>query len=108
MLLGGGTVGATTSPETEYRTYDVESPPEGSVPDVFGRIGEPLFFLDLEGLPAESAVAEWARTEPIRYLIVGGRGDSPVHYVDGDFRRQFDGLVFIGQTTAARPVATGA
>lgn len=62
--------------------------------------------LDVAGLPADSIVAEWSDSEPLRYLIVGGYGDSPVNLVESDFRRQFDGLVFIRETTAARPVAS--
>jgi erythromycin esterase-like protein len=38
LVLGGGRVRAAYVPDGEYRAYEIDDPPEGSVPDVFGRV----------------------------------------------------------------------
>lgn len=105
LLLGGGSVRATDPLDGAYRVSDIGSPPDGSVPALFARLEEPLFFLDLAGLPEDSPFARWSDTEPIRYVIVGGYGDSPVNFIEADVRRQFDGIVFIRDTTPTRPLS---
>lgn len=100
LLLGGGSVGAVFVPDGEYRAYDIGEPPEGSVPDVFGRIDAPAFFLDVAALPPNSVLAEWFDSEPLQYDVEGGYRESPINLVESNLRRQFDGLVFIEETTA--------
>ena len=102
LSLGGGTVRAAYVPEGEFRKYGIESPPEGSIPDVFGRLETPLFFLDLNGLLPDSPPAEWLDAKPRHFDVAGGYRDTPVTLAESNFRRQFDGLVFVDDTTAAR------
>jgi erythromycin esterase len=106
LILGGGTVGAVYVPEGEFRAYEIEDPPEGSVPDVFGRVDLPRFFLDLTAVPSDSVLDEWLNTRPRHFDIVGGYEESPVELVESDFRTQFDGVLFVEGTTASRPLAT--
>lgn len=106
LLLGGGTVRTFHGPGPEFGAYEITKAPEGSVPDVFSRLDVPLFFLDVAGLPADSILTEWADSEPLRYVLGDGSGDTPVNLVELDFRQQFDGLIFIRETTAAQLVAT--
>lgn len=107
LLLGGGQVRSTAGPSGTFRVPGPVGPPAGSVPAVFRRLDAPLFFLDVTGLPPESTLAEWFDTGPPRYVIIQGPGDTPVRFVDSDLRRQFDGIVFIRETTAARPIDPG-
>lgn len=104
LVLGGGRVNAAYRPEREFRSYDVEPPPDGSVPEVFDRANEPLFFLDLAGLPDDSPIAEWADSEPLRYVILGKYRTTPVNRIAVDVRRQFDGVIFVDDTSPARPL----
>lgn len=104
LTLGGGSVGAVYAPEDEYRAYEIEAPPEGSLPAVFGDADPSVFFLDVDGLPSESTLAEWLEAKPRWYDIVGGYRDSPVSLAEADVRRQFDGLAFVRETTPARPL----
>lgn len=106
LILGGGTVSAVHIPEQEFRAYEIEEPPEGSVPDVFSRIETPLFFLDLANLPANSILGEWLNTGPLQYDITGGYENTPVNLTESNFQTQFDGLIFIRETTASRPLST--
>lgn len=102
LTLGGGTVRAAYMPEQEFRDYDIEDPPEGSIPDVFARVEAPQFFLDLQSLPQDSVLQEWLATGPRQFGIEGGYRETPVNVVESSFPRQFDGLVFVRETTAAR------
>ena len=104
LTLGGGTVAATYVPEGEVREYEIQAPPEGSVPEVFGRVGEPAFFLDLSDRPADGALSGWLGTGPRQFDVVGGYEESPVNLVESDLRTQFDGLAFFEETTASRPL----
>jgi erythromycin esterase len=102
LILGGGEVRAAYAPEQDPRDYAIEEPPEGSVPEVLGRIDASLFFLDIAGLPADSIVSDWFDSKPLHYVIEGKYKDTPVTRIESNFRQQFDGLLFIEETTAAK------
>lgn len=104
LIAGGGAVNATYAPEREYREYEIETPPEGSVPELLGLPDEELYFLDLAGLPEHSPIAEWAASEPLQYVILSGYRETPVNRINVDVRRQFDGVVFARTSTPARPL----
>jgi erythromycin esterase len=69
--------------------------------------GIPLFALDLTSVPTEGPVDEWMDTDPLQRFIgavfrpddVGG-GDQ--YAVSGDPRDNYDVLIFVERTTAAR------
>lgn len=105
LLLGGGTVGAVYTPEMAYREYEIDPPPQGSIPAVFGGVDSSAFFLDLRSLPDESPLSAWLDTGPPHFDVVGGYRESPVTLVESNLRRGFDGLVFVDETTAARPMS---
>jgi erythromycin esterase len=105
LVLGGGSVTAVYVPEGEYRAYEIESSPDTSVPDVFSRVTHPQFFLDVTGIPDDSELGTWLDSRPQQFDIVGGYEESPVNTVPSNFRSQFDGLVFISDTSPARPLS---
>ena len=53
-------------------------------------------------MPPDSPRGEWLDGGPLHFDIVGGYRDTPVNLVESDYRREFDGLVFARDTTAAR------
>lgn len=104
LLVGGGTVGAVHVPSGEFRRYDLPEPPAESVPDIFSRVEAPLFFLDVAGLPDDSPLATWLDSRPGQFDVVGGYRDTPVNLVASDLRRQFDGVVFVAESTSSEPL----
>ena len=102
LTLGGGSVGAVSG--GEYRAYEIDAPPEGSLPAVFGDLDPAAFFFDVEHLEPDSTAREWLDSRPRWFDITGGYRDSPVSLVESNVPTQFDGLVFFGETTAARPL----
>lgn len=99
LLVGGGAVGAAHTPSGEFRGYELPAPPSDSIPEVFCRTGESLFFLDVAGLSDDSPLAAWLDRQPEQFDVVGGYRDSPVNIVASDLRRQFDSVVFIAEST---------
>jgi erythromycin esterase len=91
------------SPETEqFETYPVPEPPEESLPGVLATTSADIGYLDMTKFPADSDVVEWFESEPPRYAIMGAaQDDDPVAYVESNPWTDFDGLVFIGESTAA-------
>lgn len=91
------------SPETEqFETYPVPEPPEGSLPGVLATTGADIGYLDLTQFPADSDVVAWFESEPPRYAILGvAQDDDPVAYVESNPLTDFEGLVFIGKSTAS-------
>lgn len=100
LVVGGGRVGARHVPTGTHRAYQIEPAPDGSVPAVFGAVDQPQFFLDLRSLDSEGPLGRWLDSRPLHYDIVGGYEDSPVELVPTDYRRQFDGLIFVRETSA--------
>lgn len=105
LVLGGGRVTAGYVPAAEFRAYEIGDPPEGSVPDVFGRVEAPAFFLSLADVDPESALGAWLASEPGQYDIAGGYEDSPVSLTASRYPAQFDGLVYVDASTPSRPLA---
>lgn len=106
LVLGGGTVSAAYVPEGQYRAYDIDDPPDGSVPGVFRRVESPAFFLDVAGLDPETELARWLDSQPPHFDIVGGYESSPVNLVDSNYRSQFDGVVFVRDTSPSQHIST--
>ena len=101
LSLGGGTVRSAYVPEREFRAYEIDDPPSGSLPAVFGEVGEPLSFLDTSEVPSESALGAWFDSDPTDYVITGKYEETPVKHVSVDPKAEFDGILFVSETTAA-------
>lgn len=105
LCLGGGTVTAVHVPSGEPREYDIEDPPQGSVPWVFARVDAPRFFLDFGTVAENSELGKWLSSRPDQFDIVGGYRDSPVNLVAANLSSQFDGVVFVRESSPTRPLS---
>lgn len=106
LTTASGHVRIYSLPDEAFRTPSIPEPPAGSLPAALGRTGTSPFFLDPQEAAAEPPVADWFTDCPRRHMVGGAYEDSPETYVAGDPRDAFDGLVFLGPTTAARAVDT--
>ena len=105
LSLGGGTVRSKYTPENDFRSYEIDDPPSGSLPAVFNEASTPLFFLNISQVPPESAFGEWFNSNITDYIITGGYEETPVKQVQTNPREEFDGILFIRDTTAADTLA---
>jgi len=106
LHLGGGAVQAYSTPDEAYCTYEMDAPPEESLPALFRQADASEFFLDFSTLPADDPLTGWLDSCPRRPDIVGGYQDSPVEYIAPNLLSQFDGFVFLEETSAARSLST--
>lgn len=101
MSLGGGTVRSASVPDQEFRAYEIDAPPSESLPAVCSEIEEPLFFLNTTEIVPKSTLGEWFDSYPVAHTISGKYEETPVNYISVNPRAEFDGLIFIEETTAA-------
>jgi erythromycin esterase len=89
----------------ELRTFTVGPAPDDSLDRTLAAAGIPLFALDLRGVPRDGAVAKWfSRTHPSR-SIGAAYSDSlaPSLWATTPANDEFDVILFVEKTTAARP-----
>jgi len=101
LNLGGGTVRSAYIPEREFRAYKMDDPPSGSLPAVFCKISEPLFFLNTSQLPLDSRLGEWFESNLVDYCISGMYEETPISQVPVKPNEEFDGIIFVRDTTAS-------
>jgi erythromycin esterase len=99
-----GSFQALTYPSGELRSQVVGPAPDGYVDAVLAQTGIPLLALDLRHVPDNGPVASWMASKPKQRLIGAAFGPDIEHNGDmaGDPRDNFDVLVFVESTTAAR------
>ena len=77
-----------------------------SIDGLFEQTGLPRFVLDLRRVQAGSALATWTAKPRLHRSI--GAGFDPAktsyHYQETDLPNAFDGLIFVSQVTAAKPL----
>jgi erythromycin esterase len=99
-----GSFQALTHPNGGLRSQVVGPAPDGYVDAVLALTGIPLLALDLTRVPPDGAVASWMASNPKQRSI--GAGFSPEIEHDGDVagdpHANFDVLLFVESTTAAR------
>jgi len=97
----------------EMKEFRVGPAPEESVGWVFTRVAQQLpsknFIVDFRSAPSQGPVANWLAT-PHRTYGIGATFSEGYKYWNYmptvALSKEFDGLIFIGQTTRARPAAT--
>lgn len=68
----------------------------------------PVLFLDVERGREDPAVREWLDGERRMHLLPGVfRGSEAEAFVDTEFSAEYDGLLYVDETTRARPVDDG-
>lgn len=96
-------------PDDEARTRSVSivDPPADSVPALFDVLDAEAAFLDLDSVPDDSTLAAWL-DEPRGIHTIGAVFDEeayPGDYVQAlDLPGSFDGIMFVGESTRARPI----
>jgi len=99
-------VGMTNGAFTGTATQTAPPPPEGSGDAILSGAGMPLFFLDMTALPAGSPLAAWL-AQPHLFHDVGANwvaDDPEANLQPQSISRKYDGLIFVGETHAARPL----
>src|SRR5262249_52954527 len=93
-------------PDSVLRDYVVGPAPEDFVDGALAATGIPLFALDLMHIPAAGPVAAWMAAMPNQRSIGAiFDPDNELAYADmSDPRDNFDVLVFVETTTAARGI----
>lgn len=107
--FGRGSFRARPDPESadtnRVRTFSMDSVPEGSVPAVLRAVDHPVWYLDVESASADPVVREWlGRGERMHSVGAVFFDDEDEEYVPVDLASEFDGLVFVAETTSAVPV----
>jgi hypothetical protein len=95
----------------DYLSSHVVGPAtEGMVDAVLAATGLPLFALDLARVPADGPVARWMASKPYQRMIGAGFALEREHRIDvaADPRDNFDVLLFVETTNAARGNRRGA
>jgi erythromycin esterase len=102
-LRAKGPEGGTAA---DVKVFDAPPSPEGSGDAVLSGAGLPAFFLDLDGVPAAGALGRWL-TEPHLFHRVGSSwftGDPDANLEPAVLSKRYDGLVFVEEGHAARPL----
>ena len=102
-LRAKGPRGATAA---DVADFDAPPSPEGSGDAVLSAAGLPLFFLDFASIPSTTALGRWL-AEPHLFHRVGSTwfaGDAAANFEPMALRQRYDGLIFIEQGHAARPL----
>ena len=87
------------------RNFTVAPAPPGSIDAMLASTGIPLFALDLRGLPPESAAGRWLATRRMARSVGALYDESAADkfFVRQALPRNYDVLLFVAKTTAARP-----
>jgi len=85
--------------------FTVGPAPEGTLDRTLAAVGIPVFAVDLRQLPKEGPVAEWFKQPHSSRSIGSGYSDTlaPNLWSSGPANVDFDVLLFVEKTTAARP-----
>jgi erythromycin esterase len=101
-----GTIGASQWSVVEHH---VGRPPSSTIEAAFGRLGQPMFFLDLRGLraPTGRGMAAWLATATATREIGAAFKDESMmlRFRGPTLPSRFDSVIYIDETTRARPAA---
>jgi erythromycin esterase len=88
------------------RVFDVASGGPTTLDGTLAAAATPLAVLPLGGLPASGPVADWFASRPTTRDITAGYLDAipEAYFYDNPVTSYFDALIFVAQTTTARPL----
>jgi erythromycin esterase len=88
---------------TELRPYHVKPLPDGSLDATLGSTGLPFAVIDLRKIPKTGLVKDWFAVEHSTRILGPGYIKS-FRYADlQQVQQRYDALLFVDETTAARP-----
>jgi erythromycin esterase len=88
--------------------FTVAAASVGSLEGALAAVGKPIFALDLRRAPSNELVADWLSTSRPRRQIPAAYSDDGAEkfWVERPPRAEFDALLFVNDTSAARPNQT--
>lgn len=92
------------------RTFTVDPAPEGSLDAMLAVAGLRIAAIDLRGLPQQGPVAKWFGEPRATRSIGAGYGEQfAANFLDKQVApKNYDALLFVEKTTAARPLPRAA
>lgn len=106
-----GSFRARPDPETvddpRVREFSLESVPEGSASAALDGVGDQLFYLDVRTATDDRSVREWLGRELRLHNVGAVFFDDERDYASTDLATEFDGVVFVAETTGTVPVDGG-
>jgi erythromycin esterase len=93
-----------------YADWPVQASPEGSGDAILSAAGMPLFFLNMTGLPHDGALSGWLAEPHLFHNVTGlvAIGGEDSNLDSSSLPKDFDGLIFMEDTHAARLLAAPA
>ena len=93
-------------PGKGLHSFTVPAAPAGSFDSILASSHLPLAMIDFRSLPAGSALAKWLSEPRVTRDISAVYHDSNANdvLVKRAIRDRYDGVIFVNQTTAARPI----
>lgn len=107
MHVGGGEVDAMYLPEMERRAYEMESPPDGSLPAVLNGVAGGGVFVEPAELPTDSEAYAFLNGEQETTQVTGAYAETPVETITETPAAQYDGIAHFTETTPTRPLEGG-
>jgi erythromycin esterase len=97
-------IGYTNGRDSGLNIHSAPAAPAGSGSAVLGMAEKPLFFLDMAGLPPDSALRKWLEQDHLYYDIgaVWQVGDAEANLSPEAPGKRYDGLIFVDEAHAAR------
>lgn len=88
-------------------TFTAPPAPEGSLDGTLAKVEAPIFALDMRRAPEASPAGQWLGARLFTRSIGSGYGDTPLgHFISQVPRNQYDALLFVASTNAARAKPT--
>jgi erythromycin esterase len=107
--FGRGSFQARPDPETTddsgVRTFSLGPPPDNSLPAVLAELDHSCYHLDVDSATDDETLRDWLTSE-CRLHNVGSvcYEDADSAYVPVELGREFDGIVFVQETSRAVPI----
>jgi erythromycin esterase len=105
FAFGCGSFRAIAVPRGGLRVHTVTAPAASTFDGAMALAGLPLWAVDLRALPSRGPIDDWMRAGQLTRWVgsVYWPEEPDRMFVSTDVRREFDGLIFIAETSAARP-----
>ncbi len=99
-------IGLQQGKVTALSTYEVPPSPDGSGDAILSEAGMPAFFLNIAGVPAGSALGSWLSGPHLFHNFSSNwiQDDVAANLETEVISKSFDGLIFVEEGHAARPV----
>lgn len=105
--FGRGSFRALPDPDEEgsgsLQSFTVDRGPDGAVPGVLSAVDGEICLLDVETAAGDPRVGEWLREDHPLHNVGSVHVGEEAAFVPVELATEYDGLLFVAETTAARP-----